>query len=69
MMEQLETLAIPLFEKRYPRYQAVFLFDNATNHATYDDAALRAEKLNLGSGGEQARVRDGFNPKTRRCKE
>jgi hypothetical protein len=66
MLEQLENLTIPLFEKCYPNYQAVFLFDNATNHAAYDEAALRAEKLNLGPGGEQARVRDGFNPRTNR---
>jgi len=52
MIAQMEDLTIPLFERQYPGHQAVFFFDNATNHAAYAEDALRTENLNLGPGGE-----------------
>lgn len=64
MVEQVKNLTIPLFERRYPGNQAVFFFDNATNHPVYAEDSLRAERLNLGPGGEQPCLRSGFNPKT-----
>jgi len=64
MIAQMEDLTIPLFERRYPGHQAVFFFDNATNHAAYAEDALRTENLNLGPGGEQPPLRLGFNPST-----
>ena len=41
MVWQLENLAIPLFEACWPNHQAVFLFDNATNHTAFAHDALR----------------------------
>jgi hypothetical protein len=64
VVNQLRNLALPLFEKAYPGYQALFYFDNATNHAAYAPDALRAELMNLGPGGKQPVIRNGFNPLT-----
>ena len=53
---------LPLFEKAYPTqtYQGLFIFDNATNHCVTADDALIAKKMNLGPGGKQPIMRDGW---------
>ncbi|PWW79104.1 hypothetical protein C7212DRAFT_153062 [Tuber magnatum] len=52
--------AIKIFEAVYPGYQGLFLYDNASSHSSYADDALRVQNMNLGSGGEQAVLRDGY---------
>jgi hypothetical protein len=64
VVNQLCNLALPLFEKAYPGYQALFCFDNATNYAAYAPDAPRTELINLGPGGKQPLMRNGFNPLT-----
>ena len=65
MVWQLQNLAIPLFEACWPNHQAVFLFDNATNHTAFAHDALRVSSMNLSSGGnENHDMRDGWNPRT-----
>jgi hypothetical protein len=65
MEYQLQHLTIPLFEAQWPGHQAVFLFDNATNHTAFAADALRTCNMNLSSGGEQNHnMRDGWNPLT-----
>ena len=65
MEYQLQYLAIPLFEAQWPGHQAVFLFDNATNHTAFAPDALRVASMNLSSGGNQNHnMRDGWNPLT-----
>ncbi|RPB23933.1 hypothetical protein L211DRAFT_838386, partial [Terfezia boudieri ATCC MYA-4762] len=53
-------VAIPIFERAFPEKQAVFLFDNTSNHNTYASDALLVSNINLVSGGKQAILRDGF---------
>ena len=36
-------VAVPIFNAVFPGYQAMFLFDNASNHSTYAANALRVE--------------------------
>jgi hypothetical protein len=65
MEYQLKYLAIPLFEARWPEHQAVFFYDNATNHTAFAADALRVSSMNLSSGGNQNHnMRDGWNPLT-----
>ena len=65
MEHQLQCLAIPLFEAQWPGHQAVFIFDNATNHTAFAPDALRVANMNLFSGGNQSHdMRDGWNPLT-----
>ena len=40
MEYQLQYLAIPLFDARGPRHQAMFLFDNAANHTAFAPEAI-----------------------------
>jgi hypothetical protein len=47
MLEQLVKDAIPLFELLHPDCQAVFIFDQSSNHNAYAADALRAEKMTL----------------------
>ena len=62
MLEQVLNVMLPLFEQAYPpqRYQGLFIFDNATNHCVMADDALVAKKMNLGAGGKQPVMRDGW---------
>ena len=61
MEYQLKHLAIPLFEARWPEHQAVFFFDNATNHTAFAAGALRVSSMNLSPGGNQNHnMRDGW---------
>ena len=59
-------VAIPLFEAAFPpgRFQGLFLFDNATSHNVMASDALDVRKMNLGPGGKQPVMRDGWNPRT-----
>ena len=51
VVEQLYSRAIPIFKKLHgDGCEALFLFDNSTNHGVYPPDALRATKLNLTDG-------------------
>jgi hypothetical protein len=60
MVDHTIKAAIPIFERAFPGCQALFAFDNASNHTSYADDALRVEKMNLNPGGKQSRMRDGY---------
>ena len=64
MTDQTINLAIRIFPYAYPGCQALFAFDNASNHACFAENALLARKMNLGVGGKQPQMRDGFNDAT-----
>lgn len=61
MTDQTVNLATRIFSYAYPNCQALFAFDNASNHACFAENALLAKKMNLGMGGKQPRMKDGFN--------
>jgi hypothetical protein len=60
MVEHTVKVAIPIFNATFPNCQAVFFFDNASNHSSYAADALRVENMNLNPGGKQAWLRDGY---------
>ncbi|RPB21874.1 hypothetical protein L211DRAFT_888332 [Terfezia boudieri ATCC MYA-4762] len=60
MVQHTLQVAIPIFERAFPGKQALFLFDNASNHNAYASDALLVTNMNLGPGGKQAILRDGF---------
>jgi len=60
MVDHTIKAAIPIFERAFPGCQALFAFDNASNHTSYADDALRVDKMNLHPGGKQSRMRDGY---------
>ena len=53
-------VAIPIFNAAFPSCQAVFLFDNASNHSSYAADALRVKKMNQHPGGKQSILCEGF---------
>jgi hypothetical protein len=53
-------VAIPIFNATFPGCQAVFLFENASNHSSYAADALRVDNTNLHPEGKQALLRNGF---------
>ena len=61
MTDQTVNLTTRIFPYAFPDCQALFAFDNAANHACFAENALLAKKMNLGVGGKQPRMRDGFN--------
>ncbi|KAF8458748.1 hypothetical protein BDZ91DRAFT_800171 [Kalaharituber pfeilii] len=60
MVQHVVDVAIPIFERAFPGCQAVFLFDNASNHAAFAPDALVVNEMNLGPGGKQPILREGF---------
>ena len=66
LAEQTLKVAVPLFEIAFPpdQFQGLFLFDNATSHNVMAPDALDTRKMNLGSGGKQPVMRDGWNSRT-----
>ena len=61
MVNQTADTAIPIFEQAFPNCEGLFAFDNASNHASFAADALVAGRMNLGSGGKQPLLRDGFD--------
>ena len=53
-------VAVPIFNAAFPGCQAVFAFDNASNHCSYAADALRVESMNLNPGGKQGMLREAF---------
>jgi hypothetical protein len=64
LAKQIELVAIPLFDLAFPGCQAVFIFDNSTLHSAFAPSALRANKIQLASGGKQPFMRTTINPYT-----
>lgn len=64
LINQVISIAIPIFELAFPGCEALFLFDNATSHAAFARNALRAKVMDLHSGGKQPKMWDGVNPVT-----
>lgn len=64
--DQTVNLAIQIFPYAFFDCQALFTFDNAANHACFEETALLAKKMNLEINGKQPQMRDRFNNKTQR---
>ena len=60
MVDHTVKVAIPIFNAAFPGCQAIFAFDNASNHCSYATDALRVENMNLNPGGKQGILREGF---------
>ena len=60
MVEHTIKAALPIFRWAFPGCQAVFAFDNASNHSAFAPDALLASQMNLNPGGKQPHMRDGF---------
>lgn len=61
MIEHTIRVALPIFHYAFPGCQALFAFDNASNHCAFSDKALVASKMNLNPGGRQPHMREGFD--------
>ena len=61
MVNHTANVAIPIFEQAFPGCQGLFAFDNASNHSSFATDALLAVRMNLGPGGKQPLLRDGFD--------
>jgi len=48
---------ITIFERIHPEATAIFLFDNAPSHRKQPNDALNADKMNVGPGGKQPKMR------------
>jgi len=60
MVQHTLEAAIPIFERAFAGRQAVFLYDNASNHNAYAPDALLVGNMNLGLDNKQAILREGF---------
>ncbi|RPA94629.1 hypothetical protein L873DRAFT_1846536 [Choiromyces venosus 120613-1] len=60
MVHHMMQIALPIFQVAFPGCQALFAFNNASNHSCYAPNALLASKMNQGPGGGQPLMRDGF---------
>ena len=53
-------IALPIFQVAFPGCQALFAFDNATNHCVYKSDALLASSMNLNPREQQPHMREAF---------
>jgi len=60
MVNQTMNIAVPIFQYAFPACQALFAFDNASNHCSFVENTLVASKVNLNPGGQQPHMCDGF---------
>ena len=63
MVEHAIRIALPIFRYAFPNCQALFAFDNPSNHCSFSEDALVAKRLNLNPVGQQPIMRDGFDYK------
>ena len=49
---------LDVFERIHPDCCGIFLFDNAPSHRKVADDALNADRMNVGPGGKQPKMRD-----------
>lgn len=61
LMKQMEK-TIPIFEEAHPGCQALFVFDQSSNHASLGNDALRAFDMNKSNGGKQRIQKDTVIP-------
>jgi hypothetical protein len=52
MVEHTTQVAVPIFKYAFPDFEALFAFDNASNHCAFAADALVASKMNLLPGGK-----------------
>ena len=60
LVNQVIEHAILIFEVRFSGCQALFVFDNASNHAAFSPDALIAKHMNLSSGRKQLKMRSTY---------
>ncbi|RPA99439.1 hypothetical protein L873DRAFT_1835395 [Choiromyces venosus 120613-1] len=60
MVEHTMKIALPIFRWAFPDCQALFAFDNASNHSCFSSDALVASRMNRNPGGKQPHMREGF---------
>lgn len=57
LLHQVER-SVDIFERVHPQAQALFLFDNAPSHRKLAEDTPNADKMNVGRGGKQPKMRD-----------
>ena len=60
VLAQFEEKAVPLFEALHPDKEFIFVFDNSTNQGSRAEDALIVSKMNMGPGGQQPLMREGW---------
>jgi hypothetical protein len=61
MLKHTKEIVIPIFKYAFPNFEALFAFDNSSNHSSFAHDALLASTINLLPGGKQSKMRDGWN--------
>ena len=56
LLKQVEK-TLDVFERIHPDCHGIFLFDNAPSHRKVADDALNADRMNVGPGGKQPKMR------------
>jgi len=60
MVDYTIQIVIPIFELVFPGCEALFAFDNASNHCAFAADALIASRMNRTPGGQQPLLRSGW---------
>ena len=58
MVWQTLRIAMPIFQYALPECQALFAFDNVSNHCCFAEDAFIASNISLNPGGRQPRMRE-----------
>jgi hypothetical protein len=55
-------ITLDIFEKKYPNYIAVLIFDQSSAHASHGEGALNAFDINLSNRGKKSTPKDIYYP-------
>jgi hypothetical protein len=61
MLKHTKEIVIPSFNYSLPNCEALFVFDNSSNHSSFAPDALLASRKNLFPRGKSPRMLDGQN--------
>jgi hypothetical protein len=62
LCNQVTHKAIPIFKKKHPDSQAVFVFDCSSAHGAYTPSALQAQNMNLSYRGKRSWLQESVIP-------
>jgi hypothetical protein len=61
MLKHTKEIVIPILIYAFFNYQAIFAFNNSSNHYSFAPDALLASRINLFLGGKQPEMHDEWN--------
>lgn len=67
VVDQIREKVLPIDQALYPKYQIIFMFDNAKNHAVFAKHAVWVASMSKRLGGVQSFLYGEWYEKSQQC--